>query len=64
MGFAGGSREKIIEFINQNGRITNRDVREMFKLSDEGALKEIKKLVSLGVIKSQGKGRAFHYILQ
>ncbi|GAG47726.1 unnamed protein product, partial [marine sediment metagenome] len=33
-------------FINQNNKTTNRDVREMFKLSDEGALKEIKKLVT------------------
>ncbi len=55
---------RIVEFINQNGKITNRDVREMFKLSDEGALKEIKKTIRLGVIKSQGKGRGLHYILQ
>jgi len=55
---------RIIEFINQNGKITNRDVREMFKLSDGGALKEIKKLINLDVIKSEGKGRALHYILK
>jgi len=55
---------KIIEFINQNGKISNRDVREMFKLSDEGALKEIKKLIDLEIIKSEGKGRAVHYILK
>jgi Fic family protein len=55
---------RIIEFINQNGKITNRDVREMFKLSDEGALKEIKKLTNLEIIKSEGKGRALQYILK
>jgi Fic family protein len=55
---------RIIEFINQNGKITNRDVREMFKLSDEGALKEIKKLISLEIIRSEGKGRALQYILK
>jgi len=55
---------RIIEFINQNGKITNRDVREMFELSDEGALKEIKKLINLEIIKSEGKGRALHYILK
>ena len=55
---------KIIEFINQNGKISNRDVREMFKLSDEGALKEIKKLLNLEIIRSEGKGRALHYILK
>jgi Fic family protein len=55
---------RIIEFINQNGKVSNRDVREMFKLSDEGALKEIKKLINLDIIKSEGKGRALHYILK
>ncbi|KPJ73370.1 hypothetical protein AMJ52_03830 [candidate division TA06 bacterium DG_78] len=55
---------RIVEFINQNGRITNRDMQKMFKISDEGALKEVKKLVKLGVLKSQGKGRSLHYVLQ
>lgn len=54
---------RIVEFINQNGKITNKDVREMFKISDEGALKEVKKLMKLEVIKSQGKGRGLHYVL-
>ncbi|NCO24829.1 MAG: hypothetical protein COZ07_06215 [Candidatus Infernicultor aquiphilus] len=55
---------KHLEFKNQNGKIINRDVREMFKLSDEGDLKEIKKLVNLEIIKSEGKGRALHYIIK
>ncbi|MCG2676958.1 Fic family protein [bacterium] len=55
---------QIVEHINLNGKITNREVRKMFKISDEGALKEIKKLLKLGVIKSRGKGRALHYVLQ
>jgi predicted HTH transcriptional regulator len=55
---------KIIEFINQNGKVSNRYVREMFKLSDEGALKEIKKLINLDIIKSEEKGRALHYIIK
>jgi len=54
---------RIVEFINQQGKITNRDMRQMFKLSDEGALKEINKLLKLGVIKSHGKGRSLFYIL-
>jgi len=36
----------------------------MFKLSNEGALKEIKKLIDLETVKSEGKGRALHYILK
>lgn len=55
---------RIVEFINQRGKITNRDVRDMFTLSDQGALQELKKLVGLEVIKSEGKGRGLHYVLQ
>jgi Fic family protein len=54
---------RIVEKINDYGYITNKTVREMFKLSDEGALKEIKKLLLLGVIKSDGKGRNIRYHL-
>lgn len=54
---------RIIEFINQNGKVSNRDVREMFKLSNRAALDEINKLIESQVLKSQGKGRALHYIM-
>lgn len=54
---------KIIEFINQNGRITNKDVREMLRISDRAALKEIRKLLDLKVIKTEGKGRSLGYVL-
>jgi len=39
------------------------DVRKMFKLSNGRALKEIKKLINLKIIKSEGKGKALYYIL-
>jgi len=54
---------KIVERVNANGHITNKIIREMFKLSDEGALKEIHKLVKLGVVKAEGKGRSIRYVL-
>jgi predicted HTH transcriptional regulator len=54
---------KIVEFINQNGRITNLDVRDMFKLSDEAVWKEIAKLTKLDVLKGKGKGWAVYYVL-
>jgi len=54
---------KIIEKINIQGYITNKVIREMFKLSDERTLKEISKLVRLGVLKSEGKGRSDRYVL-
>jgi len=35
----------------------------MFNLSNEVALEEIKKFLSVGVIKSEGKGRNVRYII-
>ena len=54
---------RIIEFINQNGRVRHKDIREMFKISDRAALKEIRKLLDLKVIKTEGKGRSLSYVL-
>jgi Fic family protein len=54
---------KIIEFINQNGNIANKNVREMFKISDRAALKELRKLTDMKVIKPDGEGRNLSYIL-
>jgi len=36
----------------------------MFKLSNRAVLDEINKLIGLQVLKSQGKGKALHYILK
>ena len=54
---------QIIEMLNEKGRFTNRDLRNMFKISNRGAMDEIKKLLQLGVIKTEGKGRSVHYLL-
>ena len=54
---------KIVERIIERGRITNRDVRNMFNLSNRGALDEITKLLKLKVIRKVGKGRSLYYDL-
>lgn len=50
---------KIVEFINQNGRITNRNVRDMFKISDRAALKEVRKLLDYKSNKSRRQRQEF-----
>ncbi len=52
---------RIVEFINQNGRITNRDVRGMFKITSQAAHKELIKLARAAIIESFGKGRSLVY---
>ena len=55
---------KIVEWMVQSGKITNREVRDMFKISNRAALDELEKLIELKVIKQRGKGRNVHYVLQ
>jgi len=54
---------RIIENLNAKGKITNREIRTMFKLSNRGAVDEINRLIRLGVVKPEGKGRSVHYVL-
>lgn len=54
---------KIVEWIVNEGKITNRDIRNMFGISDNAALDEIRKLMNFDVIKREGEGRSVHYIL-
>jgi len=48
----------------KKGKITNRDVRGIFGISNRVALDEMSKLLELGVIKQVGSGRSVHYILE
>ena len=54
---------QMVEFINTAGKITSGDIQKMFKISRQAAHKEITALMELGVIKSQGVGRATYYVL-
>jgi len=54
---------QIVEFINVNGKVTNRDLQGLFKISAQAVYKELVKLVELKVIRSVGEGRALHYVL-
>lgn len=54
---------RIVERMIEKGEITNRDVRDMFDISNRAALDEISKLVDMKVIKKSGKGRSVRYAL-
>ncbi|MBM3248716.1 MAG: Fic family protein [Candidatus Omnitrophica bacterium] len=54
---------QIVEFINVNGKVTNKDLQGLFKVSAQAVHKELVKLVELKVIKPVGAGRALHYTL-
>lgn len=54
---------KIVEYISAKGKVTNRELKDLFRISSQAIHKELTKLVRLKVIKSAGKGRASHYVL-
>ncbi len=54
---------QIIEFINQNGKITVTDMSTMFKITRQASLKEISKLVELKVVTIRRKGNKTYYVL-
>ncbi len=54
---------KLIEYLQQNGKITAGGAAKMFKITRQAALKELTKLVKLEIIKLEGKGRGAYYVL-
>ncbi len=54
---------KIVQRMIEKGKITNREIREMFAISNRAALNEIDKLTTMDVIIKLGKGRSTHYEL-
>ena len=54
---------KIIDHIQRNGQITTGELKKMFNISKQAALKELSMLVELEVIKPEGKGRGAYYAI-
>lgn len=55
---------KAVLFIKENGKITNKDYRELTGLSDEGARTDLTYLIKKEILISKGSGRNAHYILK
>lgn len=54
---------KIVEYISAHGKVTNRELQDLFKISAQAIHKELSKLVELKVIKPKGQGRSLYYVL-
>ncbi|MBE9545612.1 MAG: hypothetical protein IMF02_14035 [Proteobacteria bacterium] len=58
-------QKKAIVFVKQNGSITNKQYQELTEITDRTALRDIKVLISKGVLQKMGKtGRATHYVVK
>ncbi|MEE8401660.1 MAG: winged helix-turn-helix transcriptional regulator [Candidatus Hydrothermarchaeaceae archaeon] len=54
---------KVLKYIETHPNITNKELREILNLSDEGARKELQVLLENGLIERRSAGRSTHYIL-
>jgi hypothetical protein len=54
---------RALQLLRNRGRITNKDYRQKFSVSDKKAYNELVALMQKGLIKRQGKGRSTHYVL-
>jgi len=54
---------RIVEHILQNNRVTSTDISKILGITRQAALKEMNKLVDLGVIELKGRGRGAYYKL-
>jgi predicted HTH transcriptional regulator len=52
---------KILERIQEKGKVSNKDLRGMFGISRQAILKEIYKLIDAKLIELVGKGRNAYY---
>jgi ATP-dependent DNA helicase RecG len=55
---------KAVKYVKENGKITNREYREINSLSDEGARIDLNILVEKNILVPTGKGRNVHYLLE
>lgn len=54
---------KIIEFLLDEKKITNKDVQQLLGVKESRALKIIREMVNIGVITKRGKLKSSYYIL-
>lgn len=54
---------RIINFLQNEGRITNKNTRELFGISPQAAHNRLKKLEKNNIIKRKGSGKCTYYVL-
>ena len=58
------SQKKIINYLQENEQITNKDVQKLLGVRESRALKILKSLVESGILEKRGKSRSSFYILK
>lgn len=58
------SQKKVVDFLLENEKITNKQVQRLLDVKDSRALKVLKELVEMNVVVKQGRLKGSYYILK
>lgn len=58
------AQKEIVEFVLENGKITNKVVREMMQVKESRAFKILKELVDMEIVEKRGKGKNSYYVMK
>ena len=58
------SQKKIIGYVEKNGMITNKEAQKLLDIKESRALKILRELTNLEVLKKEGKSKGTYYVLQ
>jgi ATP-dependent DNA helicase RecG len=56
-------QKRVLEVVTQQGSISNRQFQQIFPVTYDTAHRDLKRLVELGLLRVEGKGRATRYVL-
>ena len=56
-------QKKALEYVQQKGKITNREYRKLNKVSQDTAHRDLSEMVTKGILKVQGQGRTVFYLM-
>lgn len=56
-------QKKAIQYVKENGGITNAVYRDEYEVTDRTALRDIEELVDLNILKKEGAGRSTKYLI-
>ena len=54
---------KIVEYLLENAKMTNKEVQELHNVKDSRTLKILKEMMDIGVLVKMGKLKGCYYIL-
>lgn len=58
------SQKKIIGYVEKNGMITNKEAQKLLDIKESRALKILRELTDLELLKKEGKSKGTYYVLQ